>query len=216
MTQQYDQLNKDTSKDEVKSKFNIIDQSINRVDALEKVTGKAAYISDLKFQNMLYGKVLRSKYPHARILNIDTSKAENIQGVKAIVTGEDTHFRGGEAIRDQPFLAIDKVRYVGEPIAAVAATDLATAEEAVNLIEVEYEELPAILEISDAIKPDSQLIHDKAEGYVHIPVATPIYAPMYALPRGILKMDLLNQNMSLKTVILRIWFNMDLLKLIQQ
>jgi len=145
-----------------------------RVDAIEKVTGGATYGDDLRFPNLLYGKALRSKYAHAKILNIDTSKAKKLPGVRAVVTGKDISALGGEALMDYPFLAIDKVRYVGEPIAAVAAVDEEIAEEAINLVEVEYEELPAIFDPLKAIEKNAPLIHEKLSTYRHLPVIHPI------------------------------------------
>jgi carbon-monoxide dehydrogenase large subunit len=102
-------------------KYATIGKSIHRVDALEKVTGRAIYGDDMQFPDLLYGKVLRSPYAHAKIKRIDTSEAEKFPGVKAVVTGKGAPFRGGEAIRDQPFLAVGKVRFAGEAVAAVAA-----------------------------------------------------------------------------------------------
>ncbi|NIW09114.1 MAG: hypothetical protein GWN33_00360, partial [Gammaproteobacteria bacterium] len=109
-----------------------------------KVTGRAVYIEDIQLRGMLYGKVLRSKYAHARIVSIDTSRAEKLPGVKGVVTGADLPFLHGESLVDEPFLAREKVRYLGEGLVAVAALDEGTAEEALELIEVDYEELPAV------------------------------------------------------------------------
>src|SRR4030042_3816682 len=117
-----------------------------RVDATEKVTGRAVYIDDLKLSGMLYGKVLRSKYAHARILGIDASKAKRLPGVKGVVTGADIPFLHGESMMDEPFLAQEKVRYSGEGVAAVAAVDEETAERALRVIKVEYERLPGLFD----------------------------------------------------------------------
>ena len=95
---------------------------------------------------MIWGKVLRSPFPHAKILHIDTSRAIGLPGVHAVVTGKDTAgMRVGRTLRDTPLLAEEKVRFVGEKVAAIAADDPDTAEEALTLIDVEYEELPACL-----------------------------------------------------------------------
>lgn len=145
--------------------FAYVGTSSIRVDARDKVLGKAVYIDDIKLTGMLYGKVLRSKYPHARILRIDTSKAEKLPGVKGVVTGKDLPFLHGESLIDEPFIARDKVRYTGEAVAAVAAVDIATAENALELIEVEYEELPALFDPVEGVKPGATLVHEHVENY---------------------------------------------------
>jgi len=151
-----------------------IGKSLPRVDALDKVTGRAVYGDDIKMTGLLYGKILRSTRAHARIKRIDVSKAKALEGVKAVVTGRDAPFRGGEALRDQPFLAIDKVRFIGEPVAAVAAVDEKIAEEAIKLIEVEYEDLPAVFDVFEALKPGAPLIHEELHTYEHIPIVSPV------------------------------------------
>ncbi|HMF49235.1 MAG TPA: xanthine dehydrogenase family protein molybdopterin-binding subunit, partial [Candidatus Saccharimonadales bacterium] len=110
--------------------------------------------------------ILRSPYPHAHIKNIDTSKAWKVPGVKAIVTGKDepNHFQG-KSIRDIPVLCWDKVRFIGDKVAAVAAESREAAEEAVDLIEVEYEELPAVFDVLEAMQPGAPVLHDNAPGY---------------------------------------------------
>ncbi len=142
----------------------LIGKSVPRVDALEKVTGRAKYSVDIDLPGMLYGKVLRSKYPHARILSIDTSEAEKLAGLRAIVTAEDTPKQkikvSGWGTSDWYALAADKVRYAGQEIAAVAAEDELTAEEALGLIKVEYEELPAVFDAEEAMKPGAPKVHD--------------------------------------------------------
>jgi len=155
-----------------KEKYVTIGKSVPRIDALEKVTGRAMYIDDLKFSDVLYGKILRSPHAHAKIKRIDTSKAEALLGVRAVVTGKDAPFRGGEAIRDQPFLAVGKVRCVGEVVAAVAADTKEIAEHAIGLIVVEYEPLAAVLDVMEAVKPSAPLIHEEMHAYAHMPVVT--------------------------------------------
>jgi carbon-monoxide dehydrogenase large subunit len=152
----------------------VVGQPIHRVDAIEKVTGRAIYGDDLRFSNLLYGKALRSPYAHAKVLNINVAKAQRLPGVKAIVTGKDIPVLGGEALKDYPFLALDKVRYVGEPVVAVAAVDEDIALEALGLIEVEYEELPALLNPLKAMEPNAPLIHEKLHTYEHLPIVRPI------------------------------------------
>jgi len=155
-----------------KETYATVGKPVPRIDALEKVTGRAVYIDDLRFSDLLYGKILRSPHAHARIKRINTSKAEGLTGVKAVVTGKDAPFRGGEAIRDQPFLAVDKTRCVGEPVAAVAAETEHIAEQAIKLIEIEYEPIPAVHDVMDALKPGAPLIHEELHTYPHLPVVT--------------------------------------------
>ncbi len=144
-----------------------IGRRIPRTDGPAKVRGTAEYVADIKRTGLLYGAVLRSPYAHARIRAIDTSAADALRGVKAVITAEDTPKRGWGAFRkDQYPLAVDKVRYAGEEVAAVAAVDLETAREAVRLIEVEWEELPAVLSIDEALADGAPLVHDNAPGNV--------------------------------------------------
>ncbi|MDP2937134.1 MAG: molybdopterin-dependent oxidoreductase [Dehalococcoidia bacterium] len=139
------------------------------LDAEAKATGQARYSSDVVLPRMLYGKILRSTLPHARLLRVDTSQAERLAGVKAVVTGRDTSgVKYGnvvvpEGFRDRLALAIDKVRYIGDEIAAVAAVDEDTAQEALGLIEVEFEELPAVFDPEEAMKPGAPQIHAHVE-----------------------------------------------------
>ncbi|MGQ0568985.1 MAG: xanthine dehydrogenase family protein molybdopterin-binding subunit [Armatimonadota bacterium] len=140
----------------------IIGTSLPRVDAVEKVTGAAVYTGDLVIPGMGHGAVLRSPIPHGRIARIDTRRAEAVTGVLCVVTGRDLHELDpyyGMAIKDQPVLAVDRVRYEGEPVAAVAAVDAWTAREAAALIEVEYEDLPAVITLDDALAPGAPLVH---------------------------------------------------------
>ena len=144
----------------------IIGAAVGRVEGADKVSGQAIYGADVHLPGTLWGKILRSPYPHARIKSIDTSKAWKVAGVKAIVTGKDEpeHYQG-KSIRDIPVMCWDKVRYIGDKVAAVAAESRDAAEEAVNLIDVEYEELPAVFYVLDAMKPDAPILHDNAPGY---------------------------------------------------
>lgn len=147
-----------------KDTYDVIGTDVNRIDARSKVTGKAKYVDDVVLPNMLYGKILRSPYAHAKILSIDTSRAEQLPGVKAVLTAKSAPniYLFGIDVQDEPLLAWDgKVRFVGQEVAAVAATDEAIAEEALGLIKVDYEELPAVLNVSDALKPEASQIHDE-------------------------------------------------------
>ena len=144
----------------------MIGRRIPRIDGPIKATGEAKYTTDIYLPDMLVAKMLRSPLPHAKILNIDISKAKKIPGVKAIITGRDAwDIRHGfiETPRypaDQYCLANDRVRYIGEEIACVAAVDEDTAYEAIDAIKVTYEELPAVFDIFKAIKPDAPDIHE--------------------------------------------------------
>jgi 4-hydroxybenzoyl-CoA reductase alpha subunit len=143
--------------------FAFIGKRVPKLDAIDKVTGRAIYGHDMKLPRMLYGKILRSERAHARILNIDTSRAEKLPGVKAVITGNDIpDIRVGFA-KDNPILKTGKVRSFRDEIAAVAAVDEDTAQEALELIRVEYEDLPAVFDPEEAMKPGAPLIHEKAE-----------------------------------------------------
>jgi len=134
------------------SEYSVIGKPVHRVDGPAKVTGSAKYTFDIELPNMLYGKILRSPYPHATILNIDTTQAEKLVGVKAVVTGKDTLgvkngvWRRFPELCDEEILCRTKVRYIGDPVAAVAAVDEDVAEVALDLIDVEYEMLPAVFD----------------------------------------------------------------------
>lgn len=151
--------------------YSVIGHTMPRVDAKLKVTGQAKYAADIELPGMLWGKVKRSPYAHARILNIDTSRAERLLGVKAVTTGKDFgDFKWGWMgnTRDEEPLAVSKVRYLYEGVAAVAAVDEEIAEEACELIEVEYEPLPGIFDPFEAMKEGSPLVHDDKPGNVTV------------------------------------------------
>ena len=124
----------------------VIGKSIPRLESRDKVTGKLQYLEDLKIAGMLHGKILRSSVPHAKVLKIDASEAEKLPGVAAVLTRDDvtdnSHYDShyGPVFKDQTIVALDKVRYLGDPVAAVAATRPEIAEEALERIEVGYEE----------------------------------------------------------------------------
>jgi CO/xanthine dehydrogenase Mo-binding subunit len=143
-----------------KRELKYVGHSVARVDGVEKVTGKAKFVGDLIIPGMLHGKILRSTYPHARIRSIDASNAESLSGVVAVLTAADIADLNA-IYNGRPVIAMNKVHYVGEPVAAVAALDLATAEEALALIEVDYEELPAVVGMDAAIRQDAPLIHEE-------------------------------------------------------
>ena len=146
--------------------YSVIGKRVPRIDGRVKVTGEAKYAADYEMSGMLWCKMLRSPYPHARILNIDTSRAEKLPGVRAVLTGKD--FGGWTwgwmpKTRNEPPLAVDRVRYLAEAVAAVAAVDEDTAEEATELIKVDYEELPGVFDPEEAMKEGAPRVYDHVE-----------------------------------------------------
>ncbi|MCZ6874117.1 MAG: xanthine dehydrogenase family protein molybdopterin-binding subunit [bacterium] len=140
----------------------IVGTSVPRLDAREKVNGSATYVGDLTVPGMAYAKLVPSPLPHALIKHLDVRHARQLPGVVAILTGAglsgiETHY--GSDNKDRPIVALDKVRFQGEPVAAIAAIDEATAQAAVALVEVEYEELPVVMDVEAALLPTSPLIH---------------------------------------------------------
>ena len=143
--------------------YNVVGKSVERKDARIKATGSARYAGDLIAPGMLYGKILRSPVAHAKILNIDTTRAMALPGVMAVITGKDfpgIPFGTRPDIRDQLPMPITKVHHFGEGVAAVAAIDEDTAEQALDLIRVDYEELPVVLTASDALAPGAPLVNE--------------------------------------------------------
>jgi 4-hydroxybenzoyl-CoA reductase subunit alpha len=147
--------------------YSVIGKPLPRVDGAEKATGQGKFSVDISLPGMLHAKLLRSPHPHARILNIDTSRARRLAGVKAVITGQDTagiRYAFVDTPRypaDETPLAVDKVRYIGDEVAAVAAVDEDTAQEALELIRVEYEPLPAVFEVEEALRPEAPIIHEE-------------------------------------------------------
>ena len=154
----------------------VVGHPVTRVDVDEKVTGTATYGYDLVLPDMLHGKVLFSTRAHARIVKIDLEKARRHPGVVTVISGDDAPWTHGESIKDKPFLAQGKVRYIGEPVAAVAAVDEDTAQAALKLIEVEYEDLPAYFTPEEACQPGAVAIHEEFEDYRKAPFI--VGAPM--------------------------------------
>src|SRR5918996_6285449 len=150
--------------------YHVIGTSIRRVDGDEKVTGRAHYAADVSLPGTLWGKSLHSPYAHARIVRIDTTEAKKVPGVHAVITGADVR-RGlwGRMVKDVPALAYDRVRFFGERVAAVAADDEDIAQRALDLIEVEYEELPAVFEPLEALEEDAPILHPDFNTYVGFP-----------------------------------------------
>ena len=152
------------------NEYSVIGKAIPQVDSSKKVTGKITFIDDIELPGMLYGKILRSPYAHAKIIDIDTRKAERLFGVRAVITSRNTKmvkfgFTPFDPVDEYP-MATDKVRYVGDVVAAVAAIDEDTAEQALELIEVKYEELPAVFNQEEAMKPGAPRIHDSADNNI--------------------------------------------------
>src|SRR5438067_5390005 len=143
--------------------FSIIGKRVAFVDSAGKTTGQGKYTDDLSVPGMLIGKILHSPYPHARIKNIDSRRALALDGVVTVVTGVDAPNKYGilPVGHDETALAVDKVRYVGDNVACVAALDEATAEKALELIDVEYELLPAWFDPEEAMKAGRDLIHEQ-------------------------------------------------------
>ena len=142
-----------------------IGKSVQRKDAWDKVTGKATYTDDFPTAGILTARLLTSTCAHARILNIDTSAALGVKGVKTVLTGADCPELFGPLLQDRPALARDVVRYAGEPVALVVATDKPTSEKAVRLIKVNYEPLPFVLTPTQAMAEGAPLVHEQANEY---------------------------------------------------
>lgn len=143
--------------------YAVLGKRTPKIDGVAKATGSARFSRDMILPRMLYGRILRSPHAHARILNIDTSRAASLPGVKAVITGRDTagvKFGVFRETRDQYALPIDIVRYIGDEVAAVAADDEDAAQEALELIAVDYEVLPAVFDPLEAMRPGAPLVHD--------------------------------------------------------
>ncbi|MGC1403319.1 MAG: molybdopterin cofactor-binding domain-containing protein [Thermodesulfobacteriota bacterium] len=154
--------------------FSIVGKEVPRNDAEAKARGAALYTDDLKLPGMLHGRILRSPLAHARIKHIDASQALALPGVKCVITGEDTpkikygNWRLFPETQDEFPLAVDKVRFIGDEVAAVAAADPDIAQEALELIVVDYEELPAVFDVDSAIKPGAPNLHDYCPSNVSV------------------------------------------------
>ncbi|HEY7322643.1 MAG TPA: xanthine dehydrogenase family protein molybdopterin-binding subunit [Candidatus Binatia bacterium] len=146
--------------------FKVVGNAVPRAEGADKVIGRTLYAADVNLPGTLWGKILRSPYPHARILSVNAAKARQVPGVKAIITGADT--RGlyiGKQIRDMPVLCWDVVRFVGDRVAAVAAETADAAEEAMRLIDVEYQELPAVFDPLEAMQANAPRLHADVTAY---------------------------------------------------
>jgi CO/xanthine dehydrogenase Mo-binding subunit len=152
----------------------IVGQPIGRLDGVEKVSGAARYSADVTLPGLIWGKALRSPLPHARIVRIDTAEARAVPGVMAVLSARDLpDVLVGRRMFDMPLLARDRVRFIGEKVAVVAAADPDVAEEALALIDVEYEDLPAVFDAAAAIEPGAPLVHDNPGAYEGAPAERP-------------------------------------------
>ena len=150
--------------------FKNLNKAVPRIEGAEKVSGKTRYAADIQVPAALSAKILRTSLPHARILGIDTSKAEKLPGVRGVITGADVAgVMVGLRMKDMPLLAQDVVRYVGEPVAAVAADSDEIAEDALGLIDVRYQELPFVTDPVEAIRPGAPVLHENPAGYKNAP-----------------------------------------------
>src|SRR5919202_4376553 len=146
--------------------YDVVGKAVPRLDGPKKVAGRPIYTGDIDMPGMLHGVILRSTYPHARVVSVEKSRAERVPGVVAVVSGADVANTPGidpwfgPVFRDQAILAIDKVRYIGDPVAAVVAVDRESAEDALELIDVEYEPLPAVFDAVEAAREGSPLVHE--------------------------------------------------------
>ena len=160
------------------------EDQVRRLDYRAKVTGRASYLADMTIPGMCVGKILRSPVPHAWIRRIDVSKALKVPGVVGVLTGDDIvkeegidpYF--GPVFKDQTLVAVGKVRHVGDPVAAVAAEEPQAAEEALSRIDVEYEEVPAVMDVRESIRKEAPLIHESVRipehGYADLAELRPV------------------------------------------
>src|SRR2546423_3265394 len=162
--------------------YTTIGQPTPRVEGQAKVTGATQYTADVALPGTLWGRALRSPLPHARIVRIDTSRAQQVPGVHVVLTGADVRgIRYGRRLFDVPVLAEDRVRFAGERVAAAAAEDRDAAEEALQLIEVEYEELPAVFDPLQALEEGAPILHPEVNSYIGLP--RPLETPSNAFVR---------------------------------
>src|SRR5918911_1747922 len=148
------------------AELSVVGRPLGRVEGAGKVTGQARFAADVVRPGQLWGKCLRSPLPHARILHVDTSAARRLPGVHAVLAGSDLpRVLVGLKIQDMPLLARDRVRFVGERVVAVAAEDPDVADEALALVRVEYDELPAVFDAEEAMQPGAPLVHPDLQSY---------------------------------------------------
>jgi CO/xanthine dehydrogenase Mo-binding subunit len=175
-------------------RLNVVGRSLPRLDGVEKVTGSARYITDLVLPGMVHARLWRSPVPHARILSVDVARAAAAPGIRAVCTAVDLPVKKlyyGAAFKDQPILAHELIRYAGEPVVAVVADSEADAEAALRLIDVRYEELPAVTTVEEALAPEAPLLHSNLTSAGHFrdlsglnPVSGTNICHHYHLERG--------------------------------
>jgi CO/xanthine dehydrogenase Mo-binding subunit len=162
-------------------KYSAVGKASTRVDGAEKVSGKALYTADRVLPGMVWGKVMRSPVPHARITRIDVSAARKVPGVLAVLTAGDVSPRlFGRQLRDMPLLAKDRVRFIGEKVVAVAAETSDIAEEAAGLVDVEYQELPAVFDSRAAMQEGAPILHENLAGYANAPCPLPAFPNVHS------------------------------------
>ncbi|MBI3090822.1 MAG: molybdopterin-dependent oxidoreductase [Candidatus Tectomicrobia bacterium] len=169
------------------TEYAVVGRRLPKLDAVAKTTGETVYLGDMKLPGMLHGKVLRSPLPHARIARLDTAAAARLPGVRAVITAADTprvKFSFVEALADKYLLCTDRVRFIGDEVAAVAAIDEATALQALDLIEVEYDELPCVFDPEAAMQPEAARLHNGASN-----VAWEVHQEFGDLERGFAEAD---------------------------
>src|SRR5918992_702277 len=162
----------------------VVGRPMGRVDGPDKIGGRTVYTADVQLPEMLWGKCSRSPYAHARIISINTERAKKIPGVMAILTGKDLPAnRVGLSLQDTPLLALGKVRFIGEKVVAVAAEDRDAAEEAISLVEVEYEQLPGVFDARQAMTDGAPLVHEDLTGYAGFKAPVESIANVFAMQK---------------------------------
>lgn len=189
--------------------FKYLGKNIPRPDAAAKITGRVQFLDDIKLPGMLYAAILRPEYAHARIVSIDTSAAEKSDGVVKVVTGAGSDLVYGDVIRDLSPMAVDKVNYIGQPVAAVIAETLHQARMAVSEIRVEYDPLPVYTDARDALKADAVLIHENSGDFRHNPGIEPISGTNIA-NRYTLRMGDIEKGFAASDVVIEREFNYPL------
>ena len=160
--------------------FRVVGKPLPRLDGIDSVTGRATYTVDVSPPGLLHAKLFRSSLPHAKIRRLDVSRARALTGVAVVLTANEAPAkRFGFGVQDEELFARDKVRYVGDVIAAVAAVDEATADQALELIECDYETLPAALTVDEALRENAPLVHEQLDSYRLNSVLARDWHPVY-------------------------------------
>jgi len=160
--------------------FRVVGKPLPRLDGIDSVTGRATYTVDIALPGLLHARLFRSPFPHAKIRRLDVSRARALSGVAAVLTANEAPAkRFGFGVQDEELFARDKARYVGDVIAAVAAVDEATADQALELIECDYETLPAALTVDEALRENAPLVHEQLDSYRLNSVLARDWHPVY-------------------------------------